>query len=308
MVVSYESRAQLRGCVSSLARETGVRVIVVDNASTDGSLESIIDLPVERIALGENRGFAAGCNAGLRAGSSPAVLFLNPDARIDAASIARLVDELARETATGLVAPRIVDGHGHTEPSQRRFPALRSTYARAFFLHRLLPRATWVDELVRDERAYAVAGSPDWVSGACMLVRRSALDAVGGLDEGFFLYGEDIDLARRLRDSGYDVRYLPAAVAVHTGGGSGPRQLPLLAESRLRYLRKHHGRLTVAVARIGLALNELTHLVASRGGARQRLAHARALLVVAFDRAVEPVGAAARDASATFAGVGRRAG
>ena len=311
VVVSYESRAQLRGCVLPLAREPGVRVIVVDNASSDGSLATVADLPVERIALDENHGFAAGCNVGCRAGDAPAVLFLNPDARIDAGSLARLLAELGRDASIGVVAPKIVDEHGNVEPSQRRFPALRSTYARAFFLHRVFPNATWADELIRDVRAYEEPGSPDWVSGACILVRRRALDAIGGLDEEFFLYGEDIDLARRLRSAGYGVRFEPAAVAVHEGGRSGhrPRLLPLLAESRLRYLRRHHSRLEVALARIGLALNAFTHVLFSSGGYQQRLGHARSLPLIVFNR-TGAAGCAASSAAAittTLAGAGRRA-
>ena len=95
---------------------------------------------------------------------------------------------------------------GSLDFSQRLFPRLRSTYAQALFLHRVFPRATWTDELVRDEDAYARRGSPDWVSGACILVRRDALVELGGLDEGFFMYCEDIDLCRRLQVVGLRAR------------------------------------------------------------------------------------------------------
>jgi GT2 family glycosyltransferase len=304
VVVSYNSSSHLRAAVGPLAGRPGVRVVVVDNASADGSLEAVADLPVERIALADNRGFAVGCNAGWREGSAPAVLFLNPDARIDPTSLERLVQVLNGDDSVALVGPRIVDAAGGLEPSQRRFPALRSTYARAFFLHRLFPHAEWSDELIRDGRAYERAASPDWVSGACMLVRRSALEAIGGFDEGYFLYCEDIDLARRLRDAGYGVRFEPGAVAVHEGGASAPRPrlIPLLALSRLRYLRKFDTRPRVALARLGLALTAFTHVLVSRGGAAQRLGHARALLLLAFARRVETERAAAgitRDGRAT---------
>ena len=282
VVVSYNSREHLRGCVAPLAHAEGVRVVVVDNASADGSLDSIADLPVERVRLAENVGFASACNAGSNRGSAPAVLFLNPDARIDSSSLGRLVEVLDGSDAIGAVAPKIVDAEGHIEPSQRRFPGLRSIFARALFLHRLLPS---LDELVHEPAAYEQPASPDWVSGACVLVRRSALEAVNGFDESFFLYGEDIDLARRLRNAGYDVRFEPQASAVHAGGGSAPRpQLtPQLAVSRLRYLRKHHGRLAAAIGRVGVGLNACTHMLVSRGGMAQRVGHARALRVAATD-------------------------
>src|SRR6266511_3110398 len=135
----------------------------------------------------------------------------------------------------GGVAPRIVHTDGTLDYSQRRFPRLRSTYAQALFLHRLFPRATWTDEVIREDEAYARRGSPDWVSGACMLMRRSVLEELNGLDEGFFMYCEDIDLCRRLRRAGYDLVFEPDARVLHEGGASAPRTslLPVLASSRL---------------------------------------------------------------------------
>jgi GT2 family glycosyltransferase len=279
VVVSYNSRDELRGCVEPLSALEGVHVIVVDNASSDDSLASVHDLPVATIALGANGGFAHGCNAGWRAGTSPYVLLLNPDARIDEASLRTLAAVLDAEPSVGAVAPRIVDPQGELDHSQRREPRLRSTYAQALFLHRLFPHAPWTDELVRDEAAYARRGSPDWVSGACVLLRRSALEELGGLDEGFFMYGEDIDLCRRLREAGHGLRFEPAAVVVHEGGASAPRpaMLPVLAASRLRYAAKHRGRTAALLERLGIALGAATHSVVARGGLQERRGHARAL-------------------------------
>jgi hypothetical protein len=110
-------------------------------------------------------------------------------------------------------------------------------------------------------------------------VRRSALEALNGFDDGFFMYCEDIDLCRRIRDAGWTVRFEPAAVCVHEGGGSGDRSLllPVLTRSRIRYARLHHGRLHGEIERAGIALGALTHLVAGKGGRRARLAQARSL-------------------------------
>jgi hypothetical protein len=253
-------------------------VIVVDNASADQSLQAVSDLNVTSVQREANGGFAAGCNDGWRAGESPYVLFLNPDATIDEQSVRTLVANLEGDDAIGAVAPRIQHPDGSLAFSQRRFPGVGATYARAVFLHRLLPSAAWVDELVRDRSAYEAPGSPDWVSGACLLVRRSALEELGGWDDGFFLYGEDIDLCRRLRAHGYDVRFDPAALAIHLEGRSAPRSetLPLLAESRIRYDRKHRGRLARGLDRVGIALGALTHVVVARGGRATRAGHARA--------------------------------
>jgi hypothetical protein len=119
-----------------------------------------------------------------------------------------------------------------------------------------------------------------------VLVRRSALEVVGGWDDGFFLYGEDIDLCRRLRGRGYELAFEPSARAVHVEGSSAPRSetLPHLAASRIRYDRKHRNALAAGVDRMGIALGAFTHLAVSRGGRATRAGHARALRVALHAR------------------------
>ena len=280
VVVSFNSQVRLREGVRALAGIDGVAVFVADNASTDDSLEVIRDLRgVTAIQLPRNGGFGYGCNAGWRAGTSPFVLFLNPDARIEPAALSRLTAVLEAEPQAGAVAPRILEDDGSLDFSLNRFPRLRSTFARALFLHRVFPRASWADEVVREERAYSRRGPVEWVSGACVLVRREALERIGGFDEDFFLYSEDIDLCRRLSDCGYEVRFEPDALAVHVGGASAPRAslLPMLAESRLRYARKHRSTAAALGERAGVALGALTHTIVSGGGRAARIGHARAL-------------------------------
>lgn len=279
VVVSYNSRNELRACVEPLASSPVANVTVVDNASSDGSLDVVADLPVRAIQLAENGGFAHGCNTGWRAGESPYVLFLNPDASVDDESLRRLAAVLDEEPTVGAVGPKLIDHENRLAYSQRRFPRLRTTYAQALFLHRVFPRAEWTDEIVRDGEAYERRGSPDWISGACLLVRRSLLERLRGLDEGFFMYCEDIDLCRRIRDAGFDVCYEPTAVVAHEGGASAPRAalLPVLAASRIRYARKHDTRGVALLQRLGVGLNALSHMVVSRRGAGVRKAHARSL-------------------------------
>ena len=279
VLVSYNSSRHLRESVAPLTEIEGVRVFVTDNASADGSVASLADLPTDVLALTENRGFGAGCNAGWRRGDSPFVLFLNPDATLDEQSLRALVSVLEDDEHVGLVAPRILEPDGSLAFSQRRFPRLRSTYARALFLHRLFARAAWTDELVRDPAVYERQTSPDWVSGACMLVRRSVLEQIGGFDERFFLYCEDKDLCRRIRAAGHDVRFEPGATARHHGGASAPRAglLPVLARSRVAYARKHSGRIAASLETLGVALNALTHAIVARGGAERRTGHLNAL-------------------------------
>ncbi|MGH3004330.1 MAG: glycosyltransferase family 2 protein [Gaiellaceae bacterium] len=288
VVVSYNSRDRLRDSVAPLAGLAGVQVIVVDNASTDGSLETLDGLPVTTIPSAVNGGFAQGCNIGWRNGLAPYVLLLNPDATLDESSLRRLVEVLQADERVGAVAPKIVHTDGSLDHSIRRFPRLRSTYARALFLHRLFPRAAWTDEVVREEATYRSPGEAEWVSGACVLVRREALERLDGLDEGFFLYCEDKDLCKRLWDAGYEVRFEPGALAQHEGGASAPRSalLPILAASRVRYVHKHSGFHVVVLERLGLALGALTHIVLSRGGSSVRFGHARSMRVALAPTAV----------------------
>ena len=286
VVVSYRSEATLRGCIEPLAAIPGVRVTVVDNASPDDGLATIAGLGADLVRSPRNGGFSYGCNLGAARGSAPHLLFLNPDARIHGAALRALVEALDADPAAALVGPRIQEEDGLLAWSQRRFPCRRSTFAQALFLHRLWPLAPWTDELIRDRAAYDRPATPDWVSGACMLVRRDAFEAVGGFDEDFFLYCEDTDLCRRLRDAGHEVRYEPTAEVRHVGGassGAGETQA-IAARSRVRYARKHDGPVGARVQALGVALGEATHALtalmrpASRRG---HLAGARAALAPA---------------------------
>lgn len=290
VVVSYNSADVLRSCVEPLAHDAEVRVFVVDNASPQGPPETVSDLPAELIELDRNYGFAYACNVGLAAGESRFVLFLNPDAQIQPESVRQLAAVLERQDRCALVAPQILDPDGRLEYSLRRRPRLVSTYAQAFFLHRLFPRALWTDELIRDPEVYATARTVEWVSGACLLARRSVLEEIGGWDDDFFLYGEDIDLCRRVWAAGYEVRYEPQATAVHIGGTSAPsaRMAPTLVRGRIRYVKKHEPAPVALLHQAGLALGSLTHALLTTKGLRMRMGHARAFAAAVSFRRTSP--------------------
>ena len=278
VVVSYNSAETLVECVAPLTNSPRIHVTIVDNASTDGTPDSVVDLNIEMLAFGTNHGFAYGCNRGWESGTAPFVLFLNPDARIEVESVQRLVEALNRNPGTGLVGPRILDADGALDFSQRRFPRLRSTYSQALFLHRVFPRASWSDEVIREPDTYGSGHTAEWLSGACMLVTREALQRIGGWNEAFFLYGEDQELCRRLWDSGYSVLYEPTAVAVHIGGVSRPRAelLPTLARSMILYANMHESRARARLMRYGIALGALTHAALTTKGSETRRGHLRA--------------------------------
>jgi GT2 family glycosyltransferase len=280
VVVAYRSGATLRGCVEPLAALEHLRVTVVDNACPDNSVATIEDLAgVDIVRAPRNGGFAYGCNLGVARGRAPYLLFLNPDARIDAGSLAALTAVVEADPKTALVGPRILDDDGSLAYSLRRFPRLRSTYAKALFLHRLFPLAPWTDELIRDPAAYERADTAEWVSGACMLVRRDAYEAIGGFDEGMFLYCEDTDLCLRLWEAGHAVRFEPAALVRHVGGassGAGETQA-IAARSRIYYARKHRSRLTARLEALGVAFDEATHVAAALTRPANRRGHVKAL-------------------------------
>jgi len=282
VIVSYRSGATLRGCVEPLLALPHVRTTVVDNASPDDTVDAVAGLPLQLIRSPRNGGFSFGCNLGAANGDAPYLLFLNPDARIDAAALDALLAALEADPGAGLVGPRILEPGGELAFSRRRFPRQRSTFAQALFLHRLRPLATWTDELVRDPGAYERSGEEEWVSGACMLVRREAFAAIGGFDESFFLYCEDTDICRRIWDAGWSVRFEAGAEVHHIGGassGTGETQA-IAARSRVVYAQKHLRPSGALLQRLGVALGELTHAVASLTRPASRRGHLAALRAV----------------------------
>lgn len=273
VVVTYNSRDEIRDCVSPLAADPTLNVIVVDNASGDGTPEVIQDLELTVIRNPGNRGFGSACNTGWAAGSAPFVLFLNPDARVDPASIHELADSLANDERAGIVGPQIRNADGTIQASQRRFPSHAASFAHAFFLHRVLPR-TRLSFDISNPREYESVRHPDWVSGACLLIRRELLELVGGFDERFFMYCEDMDICRQARSAGLAVRYEPSVVVQHAGAASAPRahMVATMIRSRLLYARKHRTWLGYQVERLAIALDSLTHaLVTTQGPEARRL-------------------------------------
>lgn len=272
MVVAYRSSACLRSCVESLSGVDGIRVFVADNGCPEDSTATVADLPLEIVRMGRNRGFGAACNAAAKRGDGESILFLNPDAQVEPGALGPLV----RAARAGASGPLVRKGADEIHYSVRRDPRLSSTFAEAFYLHHLVPHASWATELVRD--GYDTRHPAEWLSGAALCVDRAAFERVGGFDERFFLYSEDADLCRRLRAAGFSVTFEPATVAHHEGGASAPApgQAALKAQARIRYARIHERRLRYALFRAGFVLHELMRfpaaLVRSRAELHGRLA------------------------------------
>jgi N-acetylglucosaminyl-diphospho-decaprenol L-rhamnosyltransferase len=258
LIVSYNTRDLLLESIASVVDEPGVRVIVVDNASADGSPQAVADrFPgVELIRSKVNLGFAGGVNAAAAHARAEALLVLNPDAMLDPGSLDLLLEVLDRHPRAGLVGPALRYPDGRPQAAAFHFPGLAQVFFDLFPVNRLMDTRLNGRATVNVDRPGRI-GHP---LGACMLIRRAAWDDVGPLDEGYFMYMEEIDWCRRARARGWHIWHQPRAGAVHHGGSS-TRQQPdamfaQLWRSRLRYAQRFHGpvfnRALHALVRVGL--------------------------------------------------------
>ena len=229
ILINYNAGPELGRALRSIADELVDQrweAVVVDNASSDGSAEVVADFaPHVRLERNdENVGFARGVNQGLEATSGSFVLLVNPDCRLIAGAVGALRRELERSDAYAIAGPRILNPDGTVQGSARGDPDMfTGLFGRTTVLRRLMPDlAIAKRNVVSSEDAGSGDGSVtvDWLSGACLLARREALHRVNGFDERYFLYWEDADLCRRLRALGAQVRYVPAATAIHRVGQS----------------------------------------------------------------------------------------
>jgi N-acetylglucosaminyl-diphospho-decaprenol L-rhamnosyltransferase len=262
VIVSYECREPLLAALAALGggREAALAVWVVDNASSDGTVAVVrARYPAVRvIANDRNLGFSVACNQGWHAGRAPLALFLNPDAEAAPAAIAALAERLAGRPDVGVAGPRTRNADGSVQVSTG--PDLTPLGERR---QRRLVRGVARREaraLAEAEALHSREREVDWVSGACLMARRSVLEGVRGFDEGFFLYEEDADLCLRVRAAGWRVLFTPAAEIRHGLGHSmakAPRRARLeYQRSHLRYYSKHNG---------AAACLALRALVAARG-------------------------------------------
>jgi N-acetylglucosaminyl-diphospho-decaprenol L-rhamnosyltransferase len=227
VIVNYNAGAELRHALAALAAalaDVRWEGVVVDNASTDGSAAAVNGFAahVRLVRNAENVGFARGINRGAAQTSAPLLLVINPDCRLQAGALAAMTRELEARPRCAIAGPRVLDPDGAVQGSARGDPdMLTGLFGRTSRLRRLLPWLSVSRRNVADElAAMGQSMSVDWVSGACMLIRRQAFDEAGGFDERYFLYWEDADLCRRLRALGHEIRYVPAASAVHVVGTS----------------------------------------------------------------------------------------
>jgi N-acetylglucosaminyl-diphospho-decaprenol L-rhamnosyltransferase len=226
VVVNYESGGALALCVEGLRSEGAAELVVVDNGSVDGSLDELRRRfpEVEVLVPGRNLGYGAAANRGVAATTLPSVLVCNPDLEVGPGALAGLAGVLAADPRCALVGPLIREPGGARYPSARRFPTLTDAAGHALF--GMFAPTNRFTRSYQEARLETATGGPervDWVSGACFLVRRSAFEQVGGFDEAYFMYAEDVDLCWRLGRAGWRVAYLPTAEVTHSQGVSTDR-------------------------------------------------------------------------------------
>ena len=226
VIVSYNGREHLRRCLASLLAHPPAaerEIIVVDNDSADGSADMVAaDFPgVRLLRMRRNLGFAAGANRGIKKATGEALVLLNPDSEIETDPFTPMLTHLRDHADIGIVAPRLLNPDGSLQLSCRRFPGFSvALFNRYSLLTRLFPRNRYSARYLLSDWRHDSVSEVDWVSGACLMVRRSLLERIGLLDEGYFMYIEDVDLCQRAHRAGAKVVYYPAVSIVHHIGKS----------------------------------------------------------------------------------------
>ena len=252
IVVSLNTRELLAACLGSVGASVGAtyEVYVVDNGSSDGSLEMVDrEFPQVRLIRNDsNRGFAAANNVAIRLAGGRYVLLLNPDTVIPPDLLREMIAFMDDNKPTGICGPKVLFPDGRFQSCGYRFPSPLAEVRQSKNLDKLLRRIVGSDTPLKIESA---PGEVDWVDGACLLIRREVIAQIGLLDEQYFLYAEELDWCFRARKAGWAIYALPEIEMLHHQGQSSAQisdfSLAHLIETRLRYYRKNHG-LGVAVA------------------------------------------------------------
>lgn len=278
IIVSWNVRDLLRACLASLMtddqrptnddspfvlRPLSLEIIVVDNASADGSAAMVAtEFPqVRLIANAENRGFTGGNNQGLALARGRYIFFLNPDTEVSGEALATMAAYLDAHPEVGVVGPQLRYGDGSPQSSRRRFPTLWSALFESTPLAWHWPNNPWARRYRMEDQEAGDSGQGagregqevDWLVGAALMTRRTVLEQVGAFDEGYFMYSEELDWCRRVKEAGWRIVYLPTAQIIHHEGKSSEQVVAArhirFQTSKVRYFRKFHGPLAAQVLR-----------------------------------------------------------
>ena len=283
IVVTHNNERDVPALLDSVrlaATDLRVRMVVVDNDSSDATVDLLVDQPdVTVINAPGNVGYAAAINIAMAridqlgaAASTRSVLILNPDLWLEPGALQAMWSRLWRD-GVGVVAPRLSERSGQLDHSLHFEPTFARTLADAVLGARVPGRRPWASEMDWDEESYRHPHPIDWATGACLLLRRTVMHHVGSWDESYFLYSEEVDYLRRVRESGWSVWFEPAAGVTHLGRGSGssPELDSLMRVNRVRYVEAAHGRRQADLVRVAALLGEV--LRSTRGPGHRRAAH-----------------------------------
>jgi len=238
VVVTYDALPWIE---KSLESVQGVDTVVVDNGSSDGTVDAVRErFPAVRVIETENRGLCAGWNRGIAATDAEHVLVLNADAWLVDDALDGLLAAAGRHPRAGVIGPRLLNPDGSLQRSVRGFPTAWRLATEYLYLRKLAPRSKALNAFYGAGFDHASEQVVDWVMGSCMFVRRAAFDDVGPFDERYFLFSEEVDWMRRAADRGWSVVFTPDACCVHVGGAShGGRLFRENVRGNLRYLSLH---------------------------------------------------------------------
>jgi N-acetylglucosaminyl-diphospho-decaprenol L-rhamnosyltransferase len=263
IIVTYNSASTLPGLLDSLsAGLEGVDdfdVTVVDNNSSDNCVELTLTHPIRAkvISMGRNAGYAAAINAATATiQPNRGVLILNPDIRLVRGTVHTLIAKCS-DVAVGVVVPKMLNEDGTLALSLRREPSVTTAWSETLLGGKLAARLG-IGEVIDNQSLYSQGGHVEWATGAALLISPRARATVRNWDETFFLYSEEVDYLRRVRESGLSVVYVPEAQVVHLGGEyrDNPWLSALLTTNRIRYFRRHHGPAATAMFRLGILVGE----------------------------------------------------
>jgi N-acetylglucosaminyl-diphospho-decaprenol L-rhamnosyltransferase len=257
LIVSWNVADLLAACLQSIGSPLGVEIIVVDSASSDLTVAMVKERfpQVKLLPQSENIGYTRGNNIGFQAAQGRYLLLLNPDTEMTGDALAQMVSYLEANPTVGIVGPRTLNTDGSIQSTRRRFPTLLTAFFESTWLESLAPKSLL-------DRYYVAAAADDsmtdvdWVQGSALMARREVYQQIGGLDEGYVMYSEEMDWCRRAKDAGWRVVYLGTAQIIHHGGKStdqvAARRHIHFQQSKIRYFRKHHGWLAAQTLRVYL--------------------------------------------------------
>jgi GT2 family glycosyltransferase len=253
VVVSFNTRGALESCLESVVAAAPTEMVVVDNGSTDGSIELVRSAfpDIRLLVNAQNRGYGSAANLAIAACSAPAVLLLNSDTVLAPDAPLALGRYVAEHPRAAVVGPRLANTDGTLQPSTRPFRSVADVLMGDVGLESVVRRIPGLRARFLRTWSHDVARTVPWVVGAALAVRRSAFESVGGFDERYFMYWEEVDLCRRLADAGFETHFAPVTTVVHAGAASttsqpaGVRRAWLIGQRR--YLRQHEPRRKAAV-------------------------------------------------------------